>query len=58
MELGQRAAAQALLPEHPRLHDEASSAAPHQCQQCGARLSRHAWQCPACESWDSLRSIA
>lgn len=57
MELGQREAAQELLPEHPRLSEHASSPGPHQCQHCGARLSRHAWQCPACESWDSLRAL-
>lgn len=59
MELGQREAASELIPEHPRLRADGSSPAlPHQCSHCGAKLSRHAWQCPACEAWDSLRSLS
>lgn len=57
MELGQRDAAGELLPEHPRLTVPTGPATAHQCQHCGAKLSSHAWQCPACESWDSLRSL-
>jgi lipopolysaccharide assembly protein B len=58
MELGQREAASDLLPDHNRLQADAVLAAgPYQCRECGAKVSRHAWQCPACESWDSLRAL-
>jgi lipopolysaccharide biosynthesis regulator YciM len=59
MELGQREAASELLPDHPRLQaDPNAKPVPHQCRDCGAKLSRHAWQCPACEAWDSLRELS
>ncbi len=46
--------AQGIAPEIQRALDKATQPLlRYRCAACGFEASRHFWQCPGCQSWDS-----
>jgi len=60
MELERVSEARGILPTHPRLTPSAKTTedGPYVCASCGYMGHHHAWQCPGCFSWDSMRAIS
>ena len=60
MELERGSEASAMLPAHPRLALSAETVeeGPYVCASCGYMGRQHAWQCPGCFSWDSMRAVS
>lgn len=60
MELKRVSEASGILPAHPRLTPSAETTedGPYVCASCGYTGRHHAWQCPGCFSWDSMRAIS
>jgi lipopolysaccharide biosynthesis regulator YciM len=60
MELQRVSEASGISPAHPRLMPSAETVedGPYVCASCGYMGRHHAWQCPGCFSWDSMRAIS